>query len=815
MNQLKPEQVLPNKEELEKDKEVSVKKFVLTRKQLILLGLLFTTVIGGIFLALLYKAKISSTLQKIPVIKKLVKTAGEKDQDLFGMDMQFAKFPLQETQVSPQLPEYKISVSKLQNLTHFEKNQGLFSQVQKQALEQDNFFIAQNLDKFYKDDPDDFPGLFRDDDWTYLYHQISGPWPKLERRLENSVFITSDFLLHVYHKLVEKEFEYIEQKEFYPRLKEITDKLFQQATALYASSSGADKESFERIAVFFAVPKALLDAVYPEFSSSEFVDTEVDTQENIYQALEKIKSEMSEAAYQKARQELELILKQEDMTPSPLFGKYLSESNLQDMHDYTQYGPRSHYSKNSVLRSYFRSMIWFGRNYFAIESSELTRDAIYITQLVKDTQQQKNWDDIYIPTAFFVGKSDDLSFYDYQEVMGDIKTVDDSLVAKVQKEMKNYKSPQIMSSAMFGDKVFELSKEELQEKTKGFRFMGQRFTPDAFIFSSLTQGDEKPDPETGESLPSTPTALMVMSVLGNKTAKPFVNEWIKNNAPDSSHVLANKMSKLDSQFEKVPQEVWTQNIYWGWLYTIKSLFTKNLDKTGYPMFMKNNLWERKNLQASLGSWTELKHDTLLYAKQSYAEMGAGGPQGEVPPVPKGYVEPNIYFFDRLIALSSMTKEGLMKRGLLNHVFIGRHEQFIKSLEFFRDIAVKQLENKEISDDEFEDLRQETKRLASVVAALPGEILKEDDVRSALIADVHTDAVMRQILYEATGIPNYIYVAVSDKNGIRLTKGLVFSHYEFTAPIGKRLTDEDWKELNYVQDKSQLPEMADWSKSLIK
>jgi len=38
----------------------------------------------------------------------------------------------------------------------------------------------------------------------------------------------------------------------------------------------------------------------------------------------------------------------------------------------------------------------------------------------------------------------------------------------------------------------------------------------------------------------------------------------------------------------------------------------------------------------LGSWTELKHDTILYAKQVMAEMGGGGPQTP----PHGYVEPN-------------------------------------------------------------------------------------------------------------------------------------------------------------------------------
>jgi hypothetical protein len=45
----------------------------------------------------------------------------------------------------------------------------------------------------------------------------------------------------------------------------------------------------------------------------------------------------------------------------------------------------------------------------------------------------------------------------------------------------------------------------------------------------------------------------------------------------------------------------------------------------------------KQIQAFLGSYTELKHDILLYAKQSYAEMGAGGDDRPIPPIVKGFV----------------------------------------------------------------------------------------------------------------------------------------------------------------------------------
>jgi len=75
----------------------------------------------------------------------------------------------------------------------------------------------------------------------------------------------------------------------------------------------------------------------------------------------------------------------------------------------------------------------------------------------------------------------------------------------------------------------------------------------------------------------------------------------------------------------------------------------------YPAFMQTQAWTRKELHTALGSWTELKHDTILYAKQVIAEMGGGGPEVEPP---HSFVEPNPEAYARLLALASMTRDGL-------------------------------------------------------------------------------------------------------------------------------------------------------------
>ena len=57
--------------------------------------------------------------------------------------------------------------------------------------------------------------------------------------------------------------------------------------------------------------------------------------------------------------------------------------------------------------------------------------------------------------------------------------------------------------------------------------------------------------------------------------------------------------------------------------------------------MKNVAWTDKDLQTFLGSWTELRHDTLLYAKQSSTMLATS--LRRQPKRVGAYVEPEHYF----------------------------------------------------------------------------------------------------------------------------------------------------------------------------
>jgi hypothetical protein len=204
---------------------------------------------------------------------------------------------------------------------------------------------------------------------------------------------------------------------------------------------------------------------------------------------------------------------------------------------------------------------------------------------------------------------------------------------------------------------------------------------------------------------------------------------------------------------------------------------------------------------------------LLYVKQNFAEKG-DGPDEARPPVPKGFVEPNLAFWQELQRLVAYTAAGFTKYGLFKKELeeYGRLNTFKEMVNFYTSLALKELQGAPLSEAEYEKLRSGN---LSFLAApfVEGAILEEKEKRAGLIADIHTDAAKGQILYEATGEPYFILALVGNENKSRLTLGVAFNHYEFTGPLATRFADADWQARVYSTP-PQLPPKNFWYKTLM-
>ncbi len=76
-----------------------------------------------------------------------------------------------------------------------------------------------------------------------------------------------------------------------------------------------------------------------------------------------------------------------------------------------------------------------------------------------------------------------------------------------------------------------------------------------------------------------------------------------------------------------------------------------------------------------------------------------------------------------------------------------------------------------------------------------------------MADVHTSYNSNQALEEATGYPAGPVRGLRARRQMQLLAGAAYAYYEFTVPLDKRLTDEEWVAL---LDSGQAPSRPAWT-----
>jgi hypothetical protein len=475
--------------------------------------------------------------------------------------------------------------------------------------------------------------------------------------------------------------------------------------------------------------------------------------------------------------------------------------------DFSQYVPRGHYTRSVVLSQYFKAMMWYGRVSFRLNADqawEQTPQAILIslalTNQIRSLADSLNgyqiWDAIYQPTVFFVGSADDLLPTDYLEltksIYGPAVTLpelgNDTLLGQFIDAARGLGSPLILGTPYgSGDDV---------NVTMGMRFMGQRYIPDSYILGQLVYSNVGTDSNPRLM----PKGLDVMAALGSEMAWKYLDDQ------KGYYRYVEQMEMLWEMIANMSVQEWTHNLYYLWLYSLLPLLSST--GAGYPLFMSNDAWTDKQLNTALGSWTELRHDTILYAKQS-GTTNTGIPH-ESPEA--GYVEPVPAVYARLASLCRMMIAGLTSRGLLSENIEQKLETLLDFLLGLKSISVKELTGQILNDTEI-DLIRSSYLILQNVTQIPGntQYTSNTDRSMALIADVHTDPNTMMVLEEAVGNPMFIYVAVSIGGEVFLTRGGVFSYYEFLQPMNDRLTDEAWQSMI---SSGGAPELPSWTSSFV-
>jgi hypothetical protein len=525
------------------------------------------------------------------------------------------------------------------------------------------------------------------------------------------VYVTTDAAYNSWHLVFDKTLRDLEQKALLPKLEQLVP-------LLVRNSSGPVQQLFE-------VAAAELGQTVPLGSLG--------------------------------RREKALVDAHDQSAISPVTGAKV---------DYSFFTPRGHYTLTPALRRFFVAMSVLGQEGFCLPGTldcpgtgPARLGIAAALAVTSDTRARTLWHEIYDPTAFLVGLSDD---YTPEEV-----------AAAVRKAGGAQNVRKVVAALVATRKV------RIDPQRASIRVMGTRFVTDEYLLDQLLF----PHVGTPDNPRLVPSAVDLASVFGSPIAQSVMSA---KGAPK----YANYDKQLEADRTAVamrPKDQWGSTVYDAWLYALQPMWAKH--GQAFPDYMRSNAWAAKDLQSGLGSYTELKHDTILFAKQLVAE--AGGDFSKRNPL--NWVEPDPTAFERMAAASDLMRRGLASRGLLTSEAAGLLSTETSLLRFLGSTARVELSGKPISGAADKRLRTIGDMLASIWWRTSDRSNPNPSIpdQSALVADIATSP--QGVLQVATGDVDTLYVIVPGRAGtFELARGGVYSYYEFTSPPGVRLTDAAWR-----------------------
>lgn len=635
-----------------------------------------------------------------------------------------------------------------------------------------------------------------------------------------TVFITTDLLIHSLHLVFDKMLADVEEQNLLPMLTVLVEGYLSALTGLDSETAGTETAvSTERMIAYFQVAEGLLrfgqaagvgEGIPEDVSPWEF-DPTISREEEVDRVF-------VFSPYPKPVQtELELILAAEKREKSPLLGIPTN---------YPKFKPRGHYTKTDALRTYFRVMSWFGEVHFHFEDNLLdhpekpnqTADALLLLKVgLENPDLMEIWHALFDPITYLIGESDNLSFEDLLGVLDEASSnaiqeiIDsrESTVEWLQTALPKLRKPLIADRSVWTpESVEQASQGEMPMPPVGFRFFGQRFTYDSMIHQLLSS------PRVGslEAPRNMVKGLDVMAAFGSSSATILLEE-------ESQNVVGfrDNLTALTDFFETRENLFWRGSFYNGYLRLVRAL--GSFEKGAGHYFTTSDIWDTKTLITAHAGWAELRHDTILYVKQSFAEMGGEGDDITYdrmePRKPVHFVEPNIEFFQWLVVALSDAGSVLSDTGLLTDLYKSKFSELEGIARDLVDIVAREIKGESITAEQNSGLRILPHRLARIVvpAASTDGFVDEEQLKMALVADVHSTE--NEALEVATGIPYRIYVLLNDKHGgKRIGVGYMFSYYEFTQPANQRMNDEEWKRIVYSDSSPMDQYLPLWAQGIL-
>ena len=619
-------------------------------------------------------------------------------------------------------------------------------------------------------------------------------------RKDLPVFISTDAILQAFHLSYDKILKSLEYAILEPDLQKVLDGMVAAYPKLLNryQSNEAMGEALEDVDLYITMAKSLLEGfpVAPQLISTAFFD-------QYWSAVEA-----------------------EQFVDMPLF------TSVPRKLDFSQFTVRGHYTDSETLSRYFRSMMWLGRMDFLLtqppdslpeaDIRRMNMGTLLLNELLTLTLEGSTLVEMDEIITFMVGESDNLTWTELQEIITDQSIggadnlLDETVYSSFQSaiEQSPYSDQKILSNIFIYDGF-----DEPQSLPVSFKLLGQRFIIDSYIFSKVVFPWIRY--QNANVWRPMPDPLDAMFALGNDDALQLIKDGLDTYKYSSS--LAGVRYLVDAYDD----EFWSQSLYNTWLNTLRALNPPD-NVNNLPFFMQTTGWHQQKLNTQLSSWAQLRHDNLLYAKQSYTGgVSCWYPHGYVEPYPEFYRQIG-YFAERAGSYFStlVVEDSITIQDIVNY-----YQEMGSIVDTLKSLALKELDGTPFNESDIDFLRRvltsEWQQSGSGPAIPPDGwyiklfyLYKYDEWGAAfeddyIVADVHTQptdefgTVVGRVLHVGVGQVNlgvYLVDQTPSCDSPLAYVGPAMSYYEHITENFDRLTDERWYE---IVDAGHVPPRPDW------
>jgi hypothetical protein len=496
--------------------------------------------------------------------------------------------------------------------------------------------------------------------------------------------------------------------------------------------------------------------------------------------------------------------------------------------DFSQFKPRGHYVGEPALEQYFRAMMWLGRIDFPFLHTnsttgqpELVRrsvEAALALRSLMDEAAMARWKGIDQVLRAFVGEPDSMSPPDVDRLKADLGLTGVALASVSDEKL----AAAVIAGAYGRQKI--LSQIVIQAPHAGawpldatFLFLGQRYVFDSHVFSNVVYDRVNVAQAPKRMMPNALDAAF--GALGNDQAVSLLAGDL------GRYRYAPALESIRRLGDEHGATFWDANLYNLWLGALRALSPgPDIGRTdsGLPPVAQTEAWGRRLLNTQLASWAQLRHDTILYAKQSYT----GGVSCEFP---DAYVDPYPAFFAAIekLAAKGSSVAGSMPAGA--NTLAGRVQSYFQNLGrvagILREMAENQRTGMPHKPEHIAFINQAVTLLrgcggpAGIRPGWYADLFFIPDGAaefSPTIADVHTQPTdevgnpVGHVFHVGTGYARLMVMTAPTCAGPRAYAGVVSSYHERVTENLQRLTDQDWAR----EFGNNIPADVPWMNDLI-